>query len=466
MSGLKRLNVQVYHAVISQLVSLLQTQLGEKAFLMFVASVVGLITGAAAVMMRAFVHWLPQIPAWCADHNLGALTVLIPAFGVTIAYGLQLLINGSYIEKSLSPLIYSLSVNRYYRRWRSTFSHIFTAGITVGLGGSAGLEAPIVLTGAAIGSKVGSFLRVIREHRGLLLGCGAAAGIAGIFDSPIAGVLFAAEVLLPTFSVGALIPVLLSAALAVMVSKMVFHSPALFYIMTTNWNSEALGYYVLLAAICGLVGVYMIKVTYSLGGWLKDTFSQGQRLLFGIFGLSVIIFLFPMLYGEGYVMIQDLFNGNPHLVFQKSVLYSLFDNPAYLLLILSAAAIFLKVFAAVLTIQCGGDGGIFAPSLFTGAYLGFVFAKLINLTGFTELQEPNFVAAGMCGVFTAVIRAPMTGIFLVAEITGGHMLLTPLMVVAAISYFTARYFEPHCVYTRVLWEQGLMKSKGRAFEIV
>lgn len=459
---LKRLSAHFYELTVLHLVNFLQSHLGERAFLLVAAAVVGILSGSAAVLLKMFVHFLPEIPRWLSAHKLEPLTLLMPAFGIALAYGIQLILTGNRYEKSLSPLIYSIMSHRTTIRWRMTFSHILTAGISVGMGGSAGLEAPIVLTGAAIGSKVGSFFRVIHDHRSLLLGCGAAAGIAAIFDSPVAGVLFAAEVMIPTFTVGSLVPLLLSAALGVMISKVVLNSPHIFVLVTTDWNTDALLYYFILALICGMVGVYMIKVVYAVHKWLRHTLpTKGQQVLFGALFLVPVIFFFPMLYGEGYDAIRCLFSGHPESMVLRSPIYWLFPDPVGVVLILAVAAILLKVFAAVITINCGGDGGIFTPSIFTGAFVGFVFARLVNLSGLSQLQEPNFIAAGMCGVFVAVIRAPMTGIFLIVEITGGSVLLPPLMIVSAIAFFAARYFEPHSVYTKVLADQGLLPETER-----
>lgn len=384
----KRLSSAFYQSVVFRFVSFLQEQLGVKTFLLVAAVTVGFVTGFAAVLLKTIVHWLPMIPAWLAAHNLIALTLLMPAIGIGLAYGAQLLISGSRYEKSLSPLIYSIMSNRLTLRWRATFAHLVTAGVSVGLGGSAGLEAPIVLTGAAIGAKVGSFFRVVHEHRSLLLGCGAAAGIAGIFDSPVAGVLFAVEVMIPNFSAGTLVPLLLSGAVSVMISKMIFNSPTIFILVTTNWNTSALGYYFVLALICGLVGAYMIKVVYGVQRWLKLTFpAKGQQVLFGALFLVPVIFFFPMLYGEGYTAINALLSGHPEATVQSSPLYFFYQDPLGLVLMLSVAAVLLKVFAAVITINCGGDGGIFTPSIFTGAFTGFVFSRLINLSGLAPISS-------------------------------------------------------------------------------
>ena len=314
-----------------------------------------------------------------------------------------------------------------------------------------------MLTGSAIGANTASLFGIEKSRRNLLIGCGAAAAISAIFKSPIGGVLFAVEVLLPEFRVAALIPMLISSAVAAVLSRVLTHESALFH-MTVNmpWRTNAVLCYVLCGALCALVGVYVIRCAYLLGGWLKRRFTSAWlRLISGGAALCILLAVFPLLRGQGYWAVEEIFRGDLDKLCESSPILSFL--PGTMAVVISLfAAIFIKVVTSVLTVDSGGDGGIFAPSMFIGAFTGFAFARLVNLSGVIELQEQNFVIVGMCGVFTAVIRAPLTGIFLVAEVTGGYILLVPLMIVSAVSWFVTRLFEPESIYRKALVENKLL----------
>ena len=337
------------------------------------------------------------------------------------------------------------------------FNHMLSSALSVGLGGSAGLEAPSVLTGAAIGANSAGFLHIDRRHRSLLVGCGSAAAISAIFDSPIAGVLFAAEVLLPEFSVSALIPMIMSSAVATVVSRQIIGDNQFFLAINAPWQTNAIPCYFLCGIFCALVGVYVIKAAYFTSAQLKSRFrNPWLRLFAGGSVLCLILLMFPLLRGQGYLYIEKLFTGDMAGLVASAPLLGWIPSQSALLVILVAVVILGKVIASVLTVDAGGDGGIFAPSMFIGAFTGFAFARLVNLTGVIQLQEYNFVAVGMCGVFTAVMRAPLTGIFLIAEVTGGYILLVPLMIVSSVSWFVARFFEPNSIYRKALVENNLL----------
>lgn len=455
--AMKKSLLRFYRHYFLKLVTLLYARLGERNFFVLTGLLVGIISALAAVLLKMLVHHLQDIHLFLTKHNLTGIVALLPLAGIVIAFLIQKLFWGiKNYDKSLSNLIHLLGLNRSDMPFRKTFSHLLTSGFTVGLGGSAGLEAPIVLTGAAIGANTGSLFRIDKKKKMLLLGCGSAAGIAAIFDSPVAGVLFAAEVLLPEFSVSALIPVLLASATSAVISKMLY-GRQLFLLVSTSWDIKALPFFLILGIICALIGVYMIRTAYGLGGWMKRRIPNQWVLLFvGGLVLSAILYLCPVLLGDGYEMVTLLFSGNIAEIVRHSPLAGWFGNHIWVPVFFCLTVIMLKVVVTILTVESGGDGGIFAPSMFTGAFTGFTFAHFINLTGIFKLNEPNFIAAGMCGVFTAVMRAPMTGIFLIAEVTGGYMMLIPLMLVSAIAFFTARIFEPYSVYTKVLAERNML----------
>ncbi|MDD3119034.1 MAG: chloride channel protein [Victivallales bacterium] len=438
------------------------SRIGERCFFIIVGILVGIISGLAAVAMKRLVHTLRPLAGTMTSHSLGWLVVLLPLFGVTISYLIQRLIvgKGKY-DKSLSNLILTLGLNKPALPFYKVFSHILTSGFAVGLGGSAGLEAPIVLTGAAIGSNSAKIFRINKQQQQLLVGCGAAAGISAIFNSPVAGVLFVAEILLPEFSVSSLIPVLLASATSAVVARML-HTEQLFLLVSASWDMTAIPFYFGLGLICSLVGVWMIRASYWMSRKIREILKYDwQRLLIGGTVLSLMIYLLPPLFGEGYGAITKLFDGDLPGVFNHPSLFPIGNGHSGTVIALLFAAAMLKVFATTLTVGSGGDGGIFAPSMFAGAFIGYLFAYLVNLSGLVVLNPPNFIAAGMCGVFTAVMRAPMTGIFLIAEVTGGYILFIPLMIVSALSFFVARRFEPYSVYTKVLAEQNLLLSENQ-----
>jgi CIC family chloride channel protein len=339
---------------------------------------------------------------------------------------------------------------------RETFNHIISSALSVGCGGSAGLEAPSVLTGSAIGANTAGFFGIDRRQKLLMIGCGAAAAISAIFQSPIGGVLFAIEVLLPEFSVAALIPMLISSAVAMVVSRAVFPHEQILFVINPQWRLDAIPFYFLCGIFCAVIGVFVIKSVYTLSALLKKYIpSPGRRLIAGGAILSMVLAFFPILRGQGYYFITRLFKGDMEAILKTCPLLSDLPLPIALTIII-AAAIILKAAVSELTVNSGGDGGIFAPAMFIGAFTGFAFARMVNLTGLVELQEENFVVIGMCGVFSAVLRAPLTGIFLIAEVIFSYILLVPLMIVSSVAHAAARFIEPHSIYLKALAEADLL----------
>lgn len=434
---------------------------GHKNFVLLCALLIGAISGFAAIALKKFAENIHAFTGALDANGIGGLLLWsLPLLGIIAALLAQKIIfrNAAY-EKSLSSLIYILERNLPDIPFRKTFSHLITSGLSIGLGGSAGLEAPIVITGAAIGSNSAASLGLNKKDKTLLLACGAAAGISAIFNSPVAGVLFVAEVLLTEFSVASLIPILIASASAAVVSR-IFYKNQIFLPLTQEWAFDALLFYILLGLASAVIGTYMIKSTYAVSSFLAK-YLKNIWLKAAIGGslLALLIFLFPPLFGEGYSSINALFNGNYHAITANTPLAHMFSSAGTVqILIFCAFIILIKSIATALTIDCGGDGGIFASAIFSGAFTGFVFATLMNMTGLVTLHIPNFIAAGMCGVFTSVLRAPMTGIFLIAEITGGYLLFIPLMLVSAVAFFISKYFEPYSVYTKGLAEKNLFNE--------
>ena len=443
-----------------------QSRWGERSFLAALAIMIGILAGLAEAALHWLVetlgHFVESVPQMVQNAGGGLVTGLIifalfPLIGMSLSYLVQRMLGGARYAKSLSPLIFALHRKRPTLPLTETFTHLLSSALAVGCGGAAGLEAPSVLTGAAIGANTGSFCFVAKKRRALLLGCGASAAIAAIFDSPIAGVLFAAEVLLPEFSVSALVPMIMSSAVASVVSKMLVKDMEFFIAETNPWRFDAVPCYVLCGIVCAMVGVYIIKTAYYMSAKLKTKLRDPlMRLLVAGGILCLILWMLPVLRGQGYWFIERLFAGDMAGLREKSTFIKSLPDAQWVIFAVLALAILLKVVAAVLTVDGGGDGGIFAPSMFTGAFTGFTFAHLVNLTGLIRLQENNFAAIGMCGVFTAVMHAPLTGIFLIAEMTGSYALLVPLMIVSSVAYFFGRLLEPNSVYYKALSESNLL----------
>ena len=440
---------------------------GSRGVLLCISIVIGILAAAAAAALHWLVHTLSEFSARVqtgavnsGDWKYILLFFLLPFIGISLAYMVQRLIGGPRYAKSLSPLILALSRRKTAIPFPETFSHMLSSGFSVGLGGSAGLEAPSVLTGSAIGANVARYLRISPQHRTLLLACGSAAAISAIFNSPIAGVLFTAEVLLPEFSVSALVPMVMSSAVAAVTSRVLMGTLAFFPATQAPYHTEEVPYFFLCGVVCAGVGVYIIRMAYRAGALLKKKFRQPLlRLVAGGMLLAVLLFFVPVLRGQGYNMIASLFRiGNGELQFTNTASWQFWPENPWLILLLLAGVVLLKVIATVLTVESGGDGGIFAPALFMGAVTGFTFAHAVNMTGIIQLQVVNFIAVGMCGVFSAVMRAPLTGIFLIAEVTGGYILLVPLMIVSSVSCFIARFAEPNSIYHKVLVENKFLDN--------
>ncbi len=435
-------------------------KLGNNTFLILASIVVGIISALAAVVLKIFVRFMHGVPDYFLkiDHT-PFLYLLFPLVGILLTVLFVRIFLKGKLERGLGSIIFSILRKSSYVERSKMYTPIITSGITVGLGGSAGLEAPIVASASAIGANIAQTFRLGYKERTLLLACGAASGIAAIFNSPIAGVIFAVEVLLIDLSVPLFIPLLISTATATIISKLLY-SGQIFHLVTSEWFVPALPYYILLGVLCGFVSVYMTRTTLHIEGWFEARKQTWTKAVMGGLALSLMIFLFPPLYGEGYTTITSLLEGSYTDIADASFLFSWAESP-WLLIALGGTIILIKVIATAFTLGAGGNGGIFAPSLFTGAMTGFTLSFAVNTLGMTRLQVTNFVAVGMAGIMAGVVHAPLTAIFLIAEITGGYMLFVPLMIVAAISFFISRYFEPYSIYTKNLTNKGYLMADSK-----
>jgi CIC family chloride channel protein len=368
------------------------------------------------------------------------------------------------ISHGISRILYAISRKKSILATHNTYSSMIASSLTVGFGGSVGLEAPIVLTGSAIGSRISNFFHLDYRTTTLMLGCGAAAAIAGIFKAPIAALVFALEVLMLDLTMWSLIPLMISAVTGATVSYFLMGKAVIFYF--TIQDPFVLGnlpFYALLGIVCGLVSLYVTKGTIFIEGIFSRFKNPYQKLLIGGTILGILIFLFPPLFGEGYITLKALLTGQAQDLTHNSIFYEYRDN-YWILIMYVGLVLFFKVIAMSVTNGSGGVGGIFAPSLFMGGILGFMVSKTLGLLHFNKVSEPNFTLVGMAGVMAGVMHAPLTAIFLIAEITGGYGLFIPLIVTSAISYLTSYSFQHHSIYTERLARKGdlITHHKDRA----
>jgi len=424
----------------------------KKGFVLTACIAVGIFAGLAASILKRLCEFCQSLAGSLTGDLSFWLLPALPGVGILLCVIFVKFHLRGFHEKGLSGVIAATTKGTSDLKPDRMYAPLLTSGVCVGLGGSAGLEAPIALAGAAIGSNTAKKLGLSGETRTLLLACGGAGGIAAVFNSPVAGALFACEVLLPEFSVPALVPLLMASAAATVVAG-VLHPAQPFIKLTEGWSMDALPFYVLLGILAGLVSAYVMRAGALTGRKFEAIGSVWTKALAASAFLYASFLLLPSLRGEGYGQIANIVSGHFEEVLGNSPLAGMACGGWLFLLLIAVLALF-KVIVSEATISGGGDGGIFAPSMFTGAFTGLFLARGVNLTGLMHLNEINFIAAGMGGVLSGVMHAPMTGIFLIAEITGGYKLLVPLMIVSALACFTSKRLEQYNVYKRKLNKSG------------
>jgi CIC family chloride channel protein len=417
----------------------------QRNFLIYCSVFVGFFGGLAAVALKFLVHLMEDVSRNISSHlPFHIIYVFLPALGIFLTVVWQHLINRDRIQKGIGNILVNIKKNRSNIRSNNIYSHLVTSSLTVGFGGSSGLEAPIVCTGAAIGSNVGKIFNLSPYEKTVLLAAGASAGIAAVFNSPIAGVLFSLEILIGEITIPTFIPLLIASATGVVVSK-ILYSGQLFHLVTEGWVISALPFYLILGVLSGYTAIYIAKVAGKLEKGILLKQNRYVRALGGGLMLGIIILIFPALFGEGYHYLQEILNGNIEALKEESLFSNWLANP-WVMLLFIAALVLMKIVAAGITIGAGGNGGTFAPAVFTGAFLGLFVAFAVNQTGLVHLNTSNFIAVGMAGALSGVLHAPLTAIFLIAEITGGYVLFIPLMLVSATSYVISRLYNKHNMY--------------------
>jgi CIC family chloride channel protein len=427
----------------------------HRRFVILMSLVVGVLGGLAAVLLKNTVHFTQEL----LTHHLKVDRVnwyyfVFPMLGLLLTVLYVKFFVKDNISHGVSRILYAISKKNSIIRGHNTFSSMIASTLTVGFGGSVGLEAPIVLTGSAIGSNLSRILKLNYKTTTLMLGCGAAAALAGIFKAPIAALIFALEVLMLDLTMWSIIPLMLSAVTGAVVSYFLLGKGVIFsFSIVEPFVMNNIPFYVVLGIISGFVSLYVtrgVKGIEKLSSRIKNPY---EKLIIGGSVLGCLIFLFPPLFGEGYTSLKALLTGNAGELLNGSFFFGLSDNYwifiAYLILIL-----LFKVLAMSVTTGGGGVGGIFAPALFMGGITGYIVSSLIGKIGIENVSEKNFTLVGMAGIMAGVLHAPLTAVFLIAEITGGYALFIPLIITTAISYITIMYFEPHSIYTERLARRG------------
>ena len=432
-----------------------EQKISEKQFILILSFLVGIFCALAAYVLKSAIHILHKLVSQgFSQGNLNYLYLATPIIGIALASLFVRYIVKDDISHGVTKILYAISQRKSRIKRHNIWSSMIASSLTIGFGGSVGAEAPIVLTGSAIGSNLGRLFNMNQKTLLLLVGCGASGAIAGIFKAPIAGVLFTLEVLMLDLTMASIIPLLISAVTASVVTYFLSGSDFMFgFTLTDPFAIERVPFYILLGAICGFVSLYFTRGMVKLESFFASLNSPFKKLLVGGVMLSLLIFFLPPLYGEGYETIRYLLTGQADMTTQNSVFYAFRESFPMIILFLFLI-VFFKIFASAATNGSGGTGGIFAPSLFVGCVTGYVTAHVINYFNLSKLPEKNFALAGMAGVMAGVMHAPLTGTFLIAELTGGYALFLGLMITTITAYIIIIAFEPHSLYAMRLAQKG------------
>jgi len=442
-----------------------EQHISEKQLVLLLSLVVGVLSAVAAIILKELIRLIKYlVTTQLASEQSHIWYFIGPMIGIALASLFVHYIVKDDISHGITRILYAISQRKSIIKLHNTWSSVIGSALTIGFGGSVGAEAPIVLTGSAIGSNLAKLLRLDQKTMMLMIGCGASGAIGGIFQAPIAGFVFTLEVLMMDLTMTSVAPLLISSVTATVISFLYTHQTFMFELLSTEpFSMHRIPYYLVLGILCGAVSLYFTRGMNALEGFFKKYVrSIGIKILVGGSIVGILIFFFPSLYGEGYDVIHALMNGN--------AMSTLVDSPfarlgltSWVLVGYLSMVLLMKIVASAATNAGGGVGGIFAPSLFMGAIVGFLMARLLNMFGL-PVPESNFVLAGMAGLMSGVMHAPLTGIFLIAELTSGYHLFMPLMIVSVVSYLIIILFEPHSLYAMRLAQKGelLTHNKDRS----
>lgn len=442
--------------------------ISEKQFMLLLSLPTGFLAGLSAIVIKKLAHYIRDYFYNIAttDDNYELLFFILPVIGILLTILVCRYVIKRDVGHGIPGILYAIQKNKGAVKPYNTFASIITSSLTVGFGGSVGLEGPSVSTGSAIGSNIGQMLRLNQKNIVVLIGMGCAAALASIFQAPITGIIFAIEVFMIDISMASLIPIIVSSFVAILTSYY-FLGRAFEYTITTStafMPSNSL-FYVGLGIFVGLMSAYFMYVYFKVDKKFKEIESPWLRFMLGAAGLGVLIFIFPALYGEGYEAINAALNADTSILFANTVL-TVFENNTWIVLLLLLIIILFKAFATSFTFAAGGVGGTFAPALFIGSFSGMLFAMFVNTLGWGSLNVTNFALVGMGGVIAGMLHAPLTGVFLIAEITNGYSLMVPLMIVSALSYAINRMFFKDSIYTKAVSEKGVRVTHNKDVSIL
>jgi CIC family chloride channel protein len=436
----------------------------EKSFVLILALIVGISSGFAALLLKFLISVIATFLKSNITTDTGNLVYIVyPIAGILISSLYVRYIVRDNISHGVTRVLYAISQKKSRLKVHNMYTSLLASSVTIGFGGSVGAEGPIVFTGGAIGSNLGSVFRMSPRVLMLLVGCGASAGIAGIFKAPIAGMLFTIEVLMLDLTSVSVMPLMIASITGATVAYVCTgYNVEFFFSQSEPFFTSRIPYVIILGAVCGFVSLYFTKVMNSMENFFRALRNPWVKFAFGSIILSSLIFLFPPLYGEGYDSINKLLDGNFAAILNGSIFYSYHSNVWFICFFL-AMIIGTKALATSATNGGGGVGGTFAPSLYVGCLTGFLFALLINTMGLSDgpLSTKNFALMGMAGVMAGVMHAPLMAIFLTAEMTGGYQLFLPLLIVSMISYGTIKLFLPYSIYTMRLAQRGELLTHGK-----
>lgn len=424
-----------------------------KQFALVLSFFVGVLTAIAACMLKWAIHGIQYLLTTNFDYYSGNLLYLLyPVVGILLSGLFVKYILRDDISHGVTKILYAISQRKSIMKLHNTWSSVVASSVTIGFGGSVGAESPVVLTGSAIGSNLGRFFKMDQKTLMLMVGCGAAGAISGIFQAPIAGVVFTLEVLMIDMTFNSIVPLLISSVTATSLSYFLLGKTVMFNLSGEDFSLERIPMYILLGVLCGFVSLYYTRGMNKVEGVFRKLNTFWSKLLVGALMLSALIYLLPPLYGEGYDSINHLLSLDPEKLFENSLFFG-FRHNEYVVVVYLALIVLFKLVATAATNGAGGVGGLFAPSLFVGCISGYICALILQMCGF-DVPAQNFALAGMAGVMSGIMHAPLTGIFLIAELSGGYDLFMPLMIVSVISFITIYLFEPHSIYAMRLAHKG------------
>lgn len=429
-------------------------EMPESNKMLLLALVVGLCSGLAAVILKYAIHYVSLfLKSWFNGSSESWLYLVYPGLGMLVSFLFVRYIVKDNISHGVTKVLKAVAKHESKIKGHNVWSSLVSSSLTIGFGGSVGAEAPIVYTGAAIGSNLAQKLGLSYKNMTILLGCGAAGAVAGIFKAPLAGILFTLEILMFNISMTSIVPLLVSAVTATTVSFICLGESVVFSNSIQAFNIRNIPFYIILGVVCGAFSLYFMRTTLFMEDKIRLIKRPYLRWMISALSLGLLIFLFPPLYGEGYDSLTSLLNNNTDQAIGNTIFGDILTNP-WAIPVFFFAVLIIKVLAMSLTNAGGGVGGTFGPTLIVGGLVGFVFSRVVNLAGGYDIPEANFTLVGMAGLMAGVMQAPMTAIFLIAEITGGYVLLLPLIIASVVSFATMRRFETYSIYTKRIAKQG------------